>query len=148
MKWKVMYDCGFDENDGDYCNEHGQMYHPSNGGLWVVDDTSKDDMKLLALVRAAVGIMYGDDDEDDERNDTDNNIEPVDALKADTFLTEKMGITAEEIEKFDSQFDPTSYFPSPHSCCSEPHDHWFGVEIAPEIDTSITDELLLTPWKE
>lgn len=148
MKWKVIYDCGFDENDGDYCNEHGQMYHPTEGGLWVVDDTNKDDMKLLALVRAAIGIMYCEEDEDEEQDGTDNDIELVDALKADKFLTEKMEITAEEIEKFDSHFDPSHYFPSPHSCCSEPHDHWFDVEVAPDVDTIITDKFLLTPWKE
>ena len=145
MKWHVTFECGFDENDGDYCQETGNVYHPIEGGDWVVDDTSKEDMKLLAMFENAVNLVQGDEDDGTEYGDVSDE-EIAEKMKADKFLTEKLGITPEEIDNFMKKFDIGNYFPSTHSCCAEPHDYWFCVDIEPVDRVHISNKFLSQPW--
>jgi hypothetical protein len=145
MKWHVTFECGFDENDGDYCQETGKVYHPIKGGEWVVDDTSKEDMKILALFYNAAYLVQGDEDDGTEYGDVSNE-EITEKMKADKFLTGKLGITPDEIDKFMEEFDISDYFPSTHSCMAEPHDYWFSVDIEPVDRIHICNKFLSKPW--
>lgn len=129
MKFYVNYDCGFDENDGDECKNDGTLYHPLNGGEWIVDDTNIDDLKLLAIISHFAYESMGGDDKDATYNDVDYETAVENVLK-DKFL-QQIGCTEEEIQKACEGFDIDYYMPSAHSMCAEPHDHWFSMEIVP-----------------
>lgn len=147
MQWKVRFECGFDENDGDYCKESGDIYHPMKGGDWTVDDTSKDDMKLLAMFDRAVYYEFGGEDETVDYGEVDEDT-IKENMKNDSFLN-KIGVTGEEIDKFLEEFSIYDYFPSQHSSLAEPHDHWFYIKVVP-LKTSkqeVDDEFLYRPWK-
>lgn len=146
MKLKVKYDCGFDENDGDECKEHGFMMHPLKRGTWIIDDENKEDMRLFALFYNYVyETMGGDDSSKDFGDVTDEEI--VDILAKDNTL-KIMGYTKEEIEQTIQKFDLFFYFPSTHSALAEPHDYWFNVEVVPVHEQIwINNEFLLKPWQ-
>lgn len=124
MKFYVNYDCGFDEGDGDECKNGGTLYHPLNGGEWIVDDTKIDDLKLLAIISHFLYERMGGDDETAAYNDAIKK-----ALK-DKFL-KRIGCTEEEIKKACDAFDLHYYMPSAHSLSAEPHDYWFDLSIVP-----------------
>ena len=154
MKWKVNYDCGFDENDGDYCEEHGTLYHPTKGGDWIVDDDDQDDMKLLAIINLYLderqGVESDDDDDDAEAHDFWGAEDDEIIAKMETNATlQKMGVTLGEIKKAVREFNIHYYFPSPHSSMAEPHDHWFNITVRPAgvEDKYIDDDFLLKPWR-
>ena len=129
MKFYVTYDCGFDENDGDECKENGTLYHPLNGGDWIVDDTSKDDMKLLAIISHYLDAEFGTDEDPIDFGDRELS-EVIDILLKDEFL-KKIGCTEDEIKKAVEEFDMNYYLPSAHSSMAEPHDYWFNIGIKP-----------------
>ena len=132
MKFYVTYDCGFDENDADYCKETGTLYHPLNGGDWIVDDTSKDDIKLLAIISHYLyaKLVYDDGEETPDDGEFVNEDEVIGKLLEDELL-KKIGCTDDEIKKAVEQFDMNYYFPSAHSSMAEPHDYWFNIGIKP-----------------
>jgi hypothetical protein len=133
MKFYVTYDCCFDENDGDECKENRTLYHPLNGGDWIVDDTSKDDMKLLAIISHYLDAKFGYDDDEETSNDDSEFVsdeEVIDKLLKDELL-KKIGCTEDEIKKAVEEFDMNYYFPSAHSSMAEPHDYWFNIGIKP-----------------
>ena len=132
MKFYVKYDCGFDENDGDECKNDGTLYHPFEGGDWIVDNTKIEDMKLLAIIFCFSIERQGGDDGQEKGLDY-SNVSYDDAVKKtmeDPFLR-KIGCTDEEIDRAIRNFSMSDYFPSPHSMCAEPHDYWFNMSIVP-----------------
>ena len=132
MKFYVKFDCGFDENDDDLCKNDGTLYHPFNGGDWIVDDTNVDDLKLLAILFCFSIERQGGDEGEEKGLDysTTNYDDAVKKTKEDKFL-KKIGCTEEEIDRAIRNFDMGYYFPSPHSMCAEPHDYWFNMSIVP-----------------
>jgi len=146
MKWDVNFECGFDEGDGDYCKESGQMYHPTKGGYWVVDDTSKEDMKLLALFDHAVYEEFGGEDESKDYGDIDDDTIKAN-LKKDKFL-KKIGVTDEEIDAFVEKYSIYDYFPSNHHDSDCRHDHWFEIKISPSCggEHYVDENFLSRPW--
>ena len=146
MKLKVKYNCGFDENDGDECKEHGFMTHPIKHCQWIIDDENKEDMRLFALFYNYVyEVMGGNDSSKDFGDVTDEEI--VDILAKDNTL-KMMGYTSEEIKQTIQQFNLFDYFPSTHSALAEPHDHWFNVEVIPVHEQIwINNKFLLKPWQ-
>lgn len=145
MKWNVNYECGFDEGDGDYCDASGTLYHPTKGGDWVVDDTSKDDMKLLALFDHTVYEQFGGD-ESKAYGDVDKDT-IKEKLKNDEFL-KKIGVTEEEIDKFVDEHSIYDYFPSNHGSNDIRHDHWFDISLMPAETKSryVDDDFCYGPW--
>ena len=145
MKWKVTYECGFDEGDGDYCKESGTLDHPTNGSEWVVDDTSKDDMKLLALFDHTLYEEFGGDESKDYGDVDDDTIK--EKLKNDEFL-KKIGVTEEEIDKFMEDYSIYDYFPSNHGSNDIRHDHWFDIKLEPAETKprSVDDDFCYGPW--
>lgn len=146
MKWNVNYKCGFDEGDGDYCEASGTLYHPTNGSEWVVDDTSKEDMKLLALFDHTLYEEFGGEDESLDYGDVDDDTIKKN-LKNDEFL-KKIGVTEEEIDKFVEKYSIYDYFPHNHSGSDIRHDHWFSITLEPAEPKSqyVTDDFCYGPW--
>lgn len=146
MKWDVKFDCGFDEGDDDICRKSGTLYHPTKGGYWVVDDTSKEDMKLLAMFDHAVYEEFGGEDETKDYGDVD-----YDTIKAnltdDKFL-KKIGVTDEEIDQFMKEFSIYNYFPSNHHDSDCRHDHWFEITVVPSGggDRYVDEDFFYRPW--
>ena len=146
MKWDVKFDCGFDEGDDDICRKSGTLYHPTKGGYWVVDDTSKEDMKLLAMFDHAVYEEFGGEDETKDYGDVDYDTIKAN-LKDDKFL-KKIGVTDEEIDQFMKEFSIYNYFPSNHHDSDCRHDHWFEIKIAPSGggDRYVDEDFFYRPW--
>lgn len=146
MKWDVKFDCGFDEGDDDICRKSGTLYHPTKGGYWVVDDTSKEDMKLLAMFDHAVYENFGGEDETKDYGDVDHDTIKAN-LKDDEFL-KKIGVTDEEIEAFMKDFSIYNYFPSNHYDSDCRHDHWFEIKVAPSGcgDRYVDEDFFYRPW--
>lgn len=146
MKWNVKFDCGFDEGDDDICENNGQLYHPTKGGYWVVDDTSKEDMKLLALFDHTVYEDFGGEDESKDYGDVDKDT-VTENLKKDEFL-KKIGVTDEEIDLFMKDFSIYSYFPHNHYDGDCRHDHWFEIKVEPFDggDRYVDEDFCYRPW--
>ena len=146
MKWDVKFDCGFDEGDDDICRKSGTLYHPTKGGYWVVDDTSKEDMKLLAMFDHAVYEEFGGEDETKDYGDVDYDTIKAN-LKADKFL-KKIGVTDEEIDKFLEEYSIYDYFPSNHCGSDCRHDYWFEIKISPSCggDHYVDENFCYRPW--
>lgn len=149
MQWKVKYQSKCDLNDGDYSMKTGNVDNPSDpvgyGKGWIVDDTNKHDMKMLALVQKAMyykflmGIYHDLDEVDDESL--------IRKLKLDPVL-KKMHISDDEIESFVyEQFSVDNYLPG--SADYEAHNYDITISLIPvEYDIGITDEFLLKLWAD
>lgn len=152
MKWKVKYESKCDLNDGDYCKETGEIDCPSDdlgfGKGWIVDDTSKEDMKLLALFCKAVRYKFGIMGSIRDLNEVSDD-EIIADMKADKVL-KTMGVTDEEIENFvTDNFYIDDYLPG--NACYEPHDYSLNLSLVPAdyknpLGTDTVDKFLLTPW--
>lgn len=148
MKWKVKYESECDMGDGDYVTPVGFVDRPddsfSYGKGWIVDDESKDDMKLLALFCKAVRYKF--DTVLRHFNDTDEH-DIVRGMKTDKTLA-AMGITGDEIEDFVyTDFDVENYIP--HNADCEPHNYKMKVTLVPaDYYDPLEDEdgFLLKQW--
>lgn len=151
MKWKVKYESECDMGDGDYVKAVGFVDKPDDdlgyGKGWIVDDESKDDMKLLALFCKAVrykfdiGLSHLDDTDEDDI---------IRGMKTDKTLAD-MGITDDDIEEFVyTYFDVENYVP--HNADCEPHDYSLKLSLVPADyknpleDKDSENKFLLAPW--
>ena len=155
MKWKVLFESKCDLNDGDYCKETGEIDCPDEncgyGNGWTVDDTSKEDMKLLALFCKAVRYKFGILGQIRYLNDISYD-DVIANMKADKTL-KKMGVTAEEIENFvNEDFYIDDYLPG--NACYEPHDYSLKLSLVPADyknpleGRDSENKFLLTPWND
>lgn len=163
MRWNVKYESGVDIGDGDEMKEFGLLYvpdclRPTNGrasnetidkyrdgnGYWVVDDTDKESMKLLALFSYAAGFEFGEDGSEDYGSVDKEEI--VELLKKESIL-KTMEITDDEIDKFMEDFSIYDYFPKTGEY--EGHDYWFNMKLVPADKRvpEIDEDFLTRLWK-
>lgn len=153
MEWLLKFNCEFDEGDDDLKSNHGYIYPPEGYSephtrvkgedVWLIDDTNKESMKLLAMFNYAVKAEFGEDGNDDYGDHSESEITA--SLKANETL-KTMGVTDDEIDQFMKHYSIYDYWPTTEY---DPHNHEFELTLVPvkHQPTEIDEDFLTRLWK-